>query len=111
MCKNRRQKSLEISWILPLSLSQIVFVVKQTIILSCALFSETVLSSYVCASSPCVVLGHSSFIIFLVLFPSISPPSPKIQILKKMYSLMCRGGGHGSFLFSSFVCASSPCVM
>ena len=34
--------------------------------------------SFVCASSsPCVVLGHSSFI-FLMLFPSISPPSPKI---------------------------------
>ena len=29
-----------------------------------------------------------------------------------MYKFVCRGGGHGSILFLSFVCASSsPCVM
>ena len=29
-----------------------------------------------------------------------------------MHKFVCRGGGHGSILFLSFVCASSsPCVM
>ena len=77
-----------------------------SILCLCSHLKFVLLLHVLCWGTALSYLTHVVFLLFLL------PPLKYKKIQKNVQPDVCRGGGHDSLLFSSFVCASSsPCVM